>query len=295
MSKFDIFVADNEQMGIYIEKIFCNISNIPFNTKRSHNLLEIDPQTELALSTDIQTVLDNAKIVLKEHIGGDNGKTDFYMPEGKTFSLKALSSSTKICPQVIGQTTRGKLASHFGTEICTGDDFKEFVANNLGFVIAEYLRNTFICDTTTILMFKKRMAYVVTKNEDELKMADGSIFLNKPIEQWNESATAHLMKDGKAYPIGEFQVHKNRNSCKFRFYADKIIENNLVHGIHATSFKFANTYDIGKKDKENMPARVKPQRECPTDKIVNPSNGRFVKRTGKIGREILRMMSIAII
>lgn len=280
----DIKVSDNEQFGIFIEKQLCNLYDIEFKSKRDNNMLVVDAHTEKLIFDDISRSLGGHKIRIVEHVGGENGKTDFILTEGKTLSLKSLSSSNKICPQVIGQSSRKRIGKHFKIDIATGEDFKQFVANNLQKVLDEYIAFTFICDTTLVYTFKKAKLYTIERTDAEPTFIECSFHLNKTVEEWNESATVLTRRDGVSHSIGEFQVHNNRNCCKFRFNIDKLVELKLVKGVNVKAQNLDSKYRVYKFQKENIPSSP---RVCPDDKILNPKTNRFVKKTGKLGMRLL--------
>jgi hypothetical protein len=255
MVHISVKTQDNEQFGIYVEKIICDIANIPFNTKRDKNMLVLPQEQELVIKNDIQRTLKDIPLKFKEHIGGRNGKTDYILESDNTASVKSTSSTqSKICPQVIGQTSPNKLGEYFSTNINSNDDFKKFIgSNSLRDVLSNhYLPHTFICDITLIYLFNKSKMYIIKKHPGAVMgFVDGEIRFAKSHDLWNETISVHLVREGKKYPIGEFQTHSKRNSCKFRFNINNLVENNLLTGLDVSTYHLENKYSI-KVDKTHF-------------------------------------------
>ena len=64
-------------------------------------------------------------------------------------------------------------------------------------------------------------------------------------------------------------------------YIQTLIYRDKIHSYREQSIQYL------KKDKK-INKKSKNKLDCPPDKIINPKTGRCVKKTGKIGKEILR-------
>ena len=62
--------------------------------------------------------------------------------------------------------------------------------------------------------------YKILSNEITFKFDKSKFTFTRNIDNWNESNTVKYC----GIPIGEFQVHKNRNCLKFRFIMKNLIE-----------------------------------------------------------------------
>ena len=100
---------NNETIGMSAEKAICDLFNIDdlINEERFD-----DDIIEKLYNSNLMEVLNKANIVPEEHIGGDNGDTDFICNDGKKLSLKTLKKNDgKICPQG-GQPTYKSFHTH---------------------------------------------------------------------------------------------------------------------------------------------------------------------------------------
>lgn len=94
MKNILIKTSNNEQFGLFIEKQFCKINSIKFNTKRK-KFLRISRKSELDLQKDIKHInkLINCKFI--KHIGNKNNKTDFTTENKKLYHLKHVKQLIK--------------------------------------------------------------------------------------------------------------------------------------------------------------------------------------------------------
>ena len=127
-----IRTRNNEELGIYIEKLFCLTNKIKFNTKRKR-FLKINYRNNFLLKKEIDNINKIFKIKIKKHIGNNN-KNDFILTNNKSLSLKTCKTSNLICPQLIGQTTLKSLSKYFKQSFKINNDFKKFIFNNLNYV-----------------------------------------------------------------------------------------------------------------------------------------------------------------
>lgn len=155
------------------------------------------------------------------HTGNKDNLNDFENEEDKTqhLSVKSCKKGYKICPQLIGQTSR--FSEHFGLPLTsTKNDIQDYILQNTSNVLTRYIESTFHCP---VLFYNEQ--------KDEAML----IHLIKPInwfeneltfthiekqKEWNESTS--LKCKGKT--IGEFQIHNHRNCTKFRFDIKNLFE-----------------------------------------------------------------------
>jgi hypothetical protein len=296
MSLIKFETENNEGFGIYIEKLLCDFYQIPFQTTRQ-KLLTISPEHETKIMSDIAKVVPHIPYKLTEHVGGKNTKVDYMCERDKTLSLKSLMTSTRVCPQTIGQTTLRKIGAYFGVSFQDGMEFKKYMENSLSSALDHYSQYTFTCDVTVVLLFAKKKAYVITKQDGvQPRMKTGKYALNVSSDNWNESATVHHHKEeGKnerPISIGEFQVHAHRDSPKFRFNIENLLAHDIVEGLLVQTVSFDNKYNIKSNiacpRKDKIEEKKEETRPCPAGKILNPATNRYVKESGKIGQALLR-------
>lgn len=247
-----IKVKDNEQIGIFTEKLMCNTHNIPFNTKRK-GLLSLSDDASKKISSDITKCIVNVPI--KEHIGGRNGTFDFTLLDGRNLSVKSLYNSSRVCPQEIGQTSANRLKEVLSIEFT---DFKHYFIDNIEFMLNQYLLRLFKTGLVSVINYKKGVSYLLDITDSTTvaiaRCHESQFQTSKSLENWNESNTVYLVdtKTNKKITIGEVQVHQHRNCCKFRFDIENLLKHNLLENVSVTTIELDHKYKIT-KEKELKP------------------------------------------
>lgn len=223
-----------ETFGITAEKTICDIFH-----------LEIPESYAGRYSPSIENSLRSIVIESFTHLPkpiestgslpGERGKNskcsyDFLLEGNKTLSLKT-NTGNMICPPEVGQPGAETCYLYFSDFVDSDhiDEliFKEMVLEHVKDIFPVYVEHLFDSDYL-LWLFKKNDEYQFKIfNHDYATNfvweEDLFSFTRPTLEEWNESNT--LKYDGLS--IGEFQVHKNRDSYKFRFNMDnfsKLIE-----------------------------------------------------------------------
>ena len=246
-------VENTEQLGIMVERCISQVARVSFNTVRGYTVPKY-------MYTDISNTLGGyiRDIRITKHTGHANGSYDFTTEYDKTVSVKTvMNNNNKICPQKIGQCSMKKFTQYFNkgaVNKSTKDTVKAYIAANLDYLLNEYLENTFCCDHTIICKFGMSACYCLDK-VGRLSFARGLHFsLRNTVDKWNESNTAYVRYNGCKLTLGEFQIHNNRDSIKYRFNTGtllKLVSEKQVRGMDTTEFNFKNGYSI------NIKPRVK--------------------------------------
>ena len=145
--------------------------------------------------------------------------------------MKSNFNGKKVCPQIIGQTTLNKYKKYFDlNNLFNIENVKMYIINHIDNVLHKYLINTFHCDIIYFTKMKdKNVLQIIKYNPhilhtftfDKNNISFSHIKNNK---DWIESTTVYYIFDKIMYPIGEFQIHNNRDNIKFRWHFDKIIK-----------------------------------------------------------------------
>ena len=237
-------VKTNETVGMWCEKIICDLVNIRFNTKRSYiNITEYPLKLKDDLYNTLNEFLDTLQIT--KHIGNKNENCDFKC-KNTTLSLKTNTSNFKVCPAKIGQTTLQKLNKHFKTNL-TNKQFKEFIMSNTHNILTEYLIHSFTCDHLLSIKFDTGKVYYLKSVIEELEWLVNDYTFTCTLENWNESNTVKIKIDDKFVSLAEFQVHQNRNCIKCRFNFDTIIlliKSKFIKGVTLQEFDLKYKYTI---------------------------------------------------
>jgi len=219
----------NETYGMSCEAALCEVFQIDHSISESRVSRTMIDQIKSKLNKE------TLGFKLSKHIGKQN-KVDFLTTNNETVSVKTNSSGYKVCPQVIGQTTKKKFCEFFGVENLSVDEIKELMYENIDKMIDKYLDHLFCCDYLIWIGRDRKDRRELKngkegKNRRERKDQMIKIFHRKEmlekyknlnllnltwtrtLNQWNESNT--LKANGKT--MAEFQIHSHRNSIKMRF------------------------------------------------------------------------------
>tara|TARA_X000000368_G_C23039294_1_gene716124 strand:- start:762 stop:1517 length:756 start_codon:yes stop_codon:yes gene_type:complete len=227
---------NNETIGMSAEKAICDLCNlensIGENRYNDNILIKI-------FDSNLMDVFNKKNIWPKEHIGGENGKTDFICNDDKTLSLKTLKKNDgKICPQE-GQPTYKSFHTHnpscpIPDKNCSRVEANtirwNWIKSNIGDYLNKMQKQTFCCDYLLLIRNCE------TKPKAEILKNNNIDFNNIIIEYTNETykeephkkkigeltefgCTVKGIIDSEKKRIGEFQFHyKSRSAVKFRFY-----------------------------------------------------------------------------
>ncbi|MDD4733397.1 MAG: hypothetical protein PHU05_00880 [Bacilli bacterium] len=220
---------NNETFGISVENAICNIFNLDkpdHLDKRSDYLIENNSKNVIieafeSLPKPIEYVGDK-----KGDFGGQSkSPIDFILDGKKTLSLKT-NIGNKVCPPEIGQPSIETFKKHFAYLITdldsfNKDRFKELVFESIDELMNQYLKFLFDCDYLLwIYKNKEKYRYKILSSDLTFVFKKEYFTFTRDLNGWNESNTVKYF--GKT--IGEFQVHKKRNSLKFRFDMNNLIE-----------------------------------------------------------------------
>ena len=233
MSNLMTFLKDikitTETLGMTAEKVICDL----FDLEREDH---INKRSSRSLENEIKPTIKEAFKYLPnaiEHSGsksGERGGTskssyDFILEGNKTLSLKT-NYGKKVCPPEVGQPSEKTFMHYFGdlmNEEFSEDAFKRLVLNEVHKMMPRYLRH--LLDSDYLLWVykeKEDFNYKIIKsvNLDCLKWSrEDFSFTRDSLETWKESTTVKY----KGISMGEFQIHKSRNSYKFRFDMKKLL------------------------------------------------------------------------
>jgi hypothetical protein len=158
------------------------------------------------LRENLLAVFDQYNIVVREYCGNIDKRVDFKLADGKTLSLKTNLRGDKICPQLIGQTTRERFDRCFGVS----GDRKAWIMHHVEEMLPTYFDHAFCCDYLLWINEHTAECRIIPKPR---RVSFRDIHFTRTLEAWNESNTVKMGK----ITLGEFQLHRNRNCIKFRF------------------------------------------------------------------------------
>lgn len=220
---------NNETFGISVENAICNMFNLPKPAhleKRSNKVIE--EEVKDILMEIFHKIPEPIKYVGSEK--GNLGKRskspiDFVLQGEKTLSLKT-NTGSKVCPPQIGQPSVETFKKYFSDLIIDKNNFdkeafKKLVFEHIDILMNNYLKYLFDCNYL-LWIYKEKSIYkyqILSSNIDYTFEKEKFTF-SRQLKDWTESLTVKY----NGVTIGEFQVHKNRNSLKFRFDMKNIIK-----------------------------------------------------------------------
>lgn len=243
--------SNNETVGITAESVACLIFNI--HCELESERLSVEFSDKLLKSGVIENICSENNLILTEHIGKENKKTDFYgSVNGNkvSVSLKTLKKNDgKICPQG-GQPTYVSFHKYHPECPVPSESLGRFYANtmrwkwikeNMGLFLnrmqeklfcCDYLMLIYNCDKTPKTEMLKNKGIDFTKVSVHIK---NPVYTEKPDKTKKGgvcefSTTIYIDNGGYAgKAIGEFQFHtkdlcpntgkiRGREVIKFRFY-----------------------------------------------------------------------------
>lgn len=167
------------------------------------------------------------------YIGNEKGKRggtskssiDFMLQGEKTLSLKT-NIGSRVCPPEIGQPSLKTFKLYFSHLIENPDtfsreDFKKIVLEHTAELMKTYLKFLLDCDYLLWIYKKKQnYEYKILEGGQSYNFEQKNFTFTKDLSTWNESNTVKYY----GVTIGEFQVHKNRGSLKFRFHMKNLLD-----------------------------------------------------------------------
>jgi len=210
-----IFVNNTESIGLWVEKVICDISGIKFTSSDKRAYVEnVSIHNCEEFINSMKTAIRDLKI--KKHMGCINAVYDFILEGEETLSVKSNISSDKICPPGVGQTTLNKL----GFE--NNQQFKNWVISRPHEAFKKYYDSMNVNHHNIYVNFKD--GYILYYKRHLLNDAVlGTFSFTRDADAWKESCTMKL--DGKS--VAEFQVHGNRNCVKCRINMNPLTALNL--------------------------------------------------------------------
>ncbi len=219
----------NETFGVSVENNICEI----FNLDRPDHLLKRADSTLINETKDIITKAFEELPKPIKYVGAEKGERggqskspfDFILDGNKTLSVKT-NTGNKVCPPEIGQPSIETFKNHFGYLIDNLDsfdanDFKRIAIFDTAELMTKYLDFLFDCDYLLwIYKNKDKYEFRVLSEHNDFSFKQSKFTFTQTLDKWKESNTVKYNE----ITIGEFQVHKNRNSLKFRFDMPNLIK-----------------------------------------------------------------------
>ena len=219
------------------EKAIC-ISNNDENHSKICSLRCDEELVKKLVEPFTQFQKDNSILALV-YTGYSDNKTDFVDVNGKTYSVKSnIRKNGKVCPQVIGQPTKRKFIENVYNPIndleqdlqdvsISDADIKQNFFKYTDHYLNLYFQYLFCCDYIIHICITEKETDNVSDFQFKFKLIDKMKFIfekekitfSNTCENWNEGITVKYDN----VSIGEFQIHRKRDSIKFRFIIDNLL------------------------------------------------------------------------
>jgi hypothetical protein len=162
-----------------------------------------------------------------EYLGPDNGTADFLLVGGQTLSAKSNKIKTdKVCPNRSGQPTASSWVKifhdlyepHATEDILTG--VRYVIRNRTAMLLRTYVMDLFKTDYT-LWVGVEGMGYI----GELIDRHRAFRFTQTKIGFTNETADfTSLTIKYEGLTLGEFQIHGNRDTIKFRFRMKNLLQ-----------------------------------------------------------------------
>ena len=219
-------VVKTEDLGKIFEMAICLLYETPFEGKYKYSMEEA-----ACLRTRIESLLVAFPHKIR-HTAKNGNQYDFSgIDDDIKLSAKTTKHDGKVCPQVIGQPSRKKFRKFFGID----DSFdvsaiKMYIDTNVSDMLKIYFDYTFDCPIIYYNQKKDLLQLIRVKENIDWKKYIIDFSHKKRNKQWDESSTISI----NDVSIGEFQVHNNRDSIKFRWAFENLLR------VFADSFDIIN-------------------------------------------------------
>lgn len=204
-----------EDLGKIFEKAICILFNISYEGNYKYS-----EEEAIILSNRLIKLKDIIPNTLK-HTAQNGNQYDFQSIESNTYlSAKTTKKDGKICPQVIGQTTKKKFGEYFNLNVdITLDQIKEYIQMNQLHLLNEYSKHTFDCPMVYFNKKSNNLLYITLSTAIDWSQYEIIFSHIKKNKVWNESSSISIHN----ITIGEYQIHKHRNCIKFRWSFEKLL------------------------------------------------------------------------
>lgn len=196
-----------EDLGKITEKALCVLADTPFDGAFKYSATDVEKMVER-----LRPITD--RITGFVHSGRRSNLHDFEGPEGKALSVKTVKNKGqwKVCPQILGQTTRKKFAAARGisAEIPA---IKTHILENTTSLLRVYEETTFHCPVLFYAKGENKALWIEHVAPIPWETVSLTFSHTEKAKEWNESTS---LKIGGT-SIGEFQIHSHRDGVKFRF------------------------------------------------------------------------------
>lgn len=200
-----------EDLGKVFEMTICMIYDTPFIGPYKYSYDEAKTLTKKM--KNLPKFFPNLT-----HTAHKGSRYDFSFGKTKVSAKTNKKGGTKVCPQKIGQPTKKKFSEHFDCEM-TKTKIKEFIVENKVSLLPEYEKHTFDCPILYYNTDRDTVSLIEQKHPIDWSNYNYTFTHQEKKHSWNEGTTLKL--NGKA--IGEFQIQKNRDCVKFRWYFENVL------------------------------------------------------------------------
>jgi hypothetical protein len=209
-------ILQTEDTGKIFEKAICLLYEIEYEGHYKYN---IDDAIKLKEKLELLKQL----FPMCKHTSKNQGRYDFTSLDNKSYlSAKTTKSVGKIAPAVVGQTKPEKFCELLNIEYKSIDELKKYIQENIVKILAEMYEYTLDCSIIYYNRDNEKIKYIEHKNS--IEWSDYEYSWTKKWNEWNNSSTLKIKKDGHEYTLMEFQFHStNRTNMAIRWYFENLL------------------------------------------------------------------------
>ena len=164
-------------------------------------------------------------------------------------------------------------------KIYQNNEFKEWVKEQIDYAYSEKEKIIARLQSNLQLMLNKMKPIIETKYNQLVETT-----IPKFVDEFKKRLTEFIGKKIKTKHLPDF-MKDVKNEC-MNFINEQL--KNELDNIKQTYFSTNKAAPIIINDTDTVPKFGKNKQYLQNDKILNPSTGRYVKRDGKIGRELVK-------
>lgn len=196
-----------EDLGKIAEKALCVLAKTAFDGAFKYAAADVD--TLVNRFRPLEPLVGGFV-----HSGRRSNLHDFEAPDGRALSVKTVKNKGqwKVCPQILGQTTRKKFAATRGiaAEIPA---IKAHILESTPALLRVYEETTFHCPVLFYAKGENKVLWIERTAPIPWETVALTFSHIENHKEWNESTS---LKIGGT-SLGEFQIHAHRDGVKFRF------------------------------------------------------------------------------
>jgi hypothetical protein len=160
---------------------------------------------------------------IREHTAQKGNRYDFTGDESKRLSAKSTKKGLgKVAPQVIGQSQPKKFCEIIGIEYTNIQDLKQYIQNNIKYILPILVEYTFDCPNIYYNQEKNTIRFIKLVNS--INWDNYTFKWTCSWDKWRNSTTLKIILDNNECALLEVQFHtKSRTNMAIRWVYENFL------------------------------------------------------------------------